>query len=232
MNLITIPCLRCRVEPVTIPESQKIVGGICEHCIETENLLLKEHNRNNHLKEKWNRICPTLYQDTEIDRLPHPMLSMKALKWPYLVEGLPGKSARWIGVNLWGYPRTGKTRTMFLILKKAHFEGRSVKVFGPSQFAQELEMRDFKTASWMRGVTAFDIVAFDDIDKCKLTRQQEDKFFALLDSRISRRLPTFFTGNTHGDDLKLQFRNGEAIIARMREHSVSIHFPQQQTLSI
>lgn len=232
MNLITIPCLRCRVEPVTIPEAQKIVGGICEHCIDAEEKIKKEHDLAKVLKERWNRICPALYRDTEVDRLPHPLLSMKALKWPCIIQGLGDKPTRWVGINLWGHPRTGKTRTMFLILKKAHFEGRSVKVFGPSQFAQELEMRDFKTASWMRGVTAFDIVAFDDIDKCKLTRQQEDKFFALLDARISRRLPTFFTGNTRGNDLKLQFRNGEAIIARMREHSVSIHFPQQQSLLI
>jgi hypothetical protein len=57
-------------------------------------------------------------------------------------------------------------------------------------------MREFKTASWIRGIVAYDIVAFDDIDKCKLTGNKEDKFFALLDAGYPR-VPTFFI-NTVG----------------------------------
>jgi len=135
-----------------------------------------------------------------------------------------------MGLNLWGYPRTGKTRTLFLVLKKAHFAGKRIKFFGPSQFSQECELRNFKSASWIRDVVACDIVAFDDIDKCLLTKVQEDRFFSVLDARVARRAPTFFTGNTSGDALKLQFNNGESIVARIREHSASIHFPQQQNL--
>lgn len=230
MNLITVNCLRCQREPVTIPEGSKLIGGVCDHCIEAESQQQKEREKAFAMADKWESICPLLYRDTEFDKLPHPDLSQKALRWPCMLPAFPTRECPWMGLNLWGYPRTGKTRTMFLVLKKAHFEGKRIKIFGPSQFAQECEMRDFKTASWLRSVTAFDIIAFDDIDKCKLTRQQEEKFFALLDSRIARRLPTFFTGNTSGDRLKVQFTNGEAIVARMREHSASIHFPQQQNL--
>lgn len=230
MNLITQSCLRCQVNPVTIPETMANTGGICDECIVAERATLEAEQAAIALKRKWESICPLLYQDTEVDRLPHLQLSQKALKWPYMLDAFPDKECPWMGLNLWGFPRTGKTRTLFLVLKRAHYVGRSIKFFGPSQFAQECEMRDFKTASWIRGIVSYDILAFDDIDKCKLTRQQEEKFFALLDARISRRVPTFFTGNTKGDDLKLQFRNGEAIVARMREHSVSIHFPQQQQL--
>lgn len=232
MDLITQPCIRCRLEPVIIPDHQTAIGGICDKCIAVEEQLKKDSARAQAIKSNWDAICPLLYQDTEVDLLPQVELSMRALKWPYMMLDYPGRDCSWMGLNLWGFPGTGKTRTMLLVLKKAHFAGRRVKFFGPSQFAQELEMRDFKTASWIRNVTAYDIVAFDDLDKCKLTRQQEEKFFALLDSRIARRVPTFFTGNTQGEVLKTYFRNGEAIIRRIREHSFSLHFPQQQQLKL
>jgi len=121
---------------------------------------------------------------------------------------------------------------MFLVLRKAFLSGKNVRQFGPAEFAQECEMRDFRSAGYMRGLSMVDILAFDDIDKCKLSKNQEDKFFALLDARVKHRKPTFFTGNTKGDELKTKFYNGEAIVARMREHSISIHFPQQQTLAL
>jgi len=232
MNLITLPCLRCGIEPVTIPEAQKIVGGICEHCIHAENKVEQERVMAEQRQRKWESICPELYQDTVFDRLPHPKISQRALRWPYMIKGAPDKAAPWMGLNLWGWQRTGKTRSLYLIVKKAYFDGKTVAVFGPSQFAQGCESRAFNTASWIRHLVSLDILGFDDIDKCKLTKPQEEKFFALLDARIARRAPTFFTGNTPGDDLKLQFRNGEAVLARMREHSVSIHFPQQQSLQI
>jgi hypothetical protein len=215
-----------------VPERQLNIGGICDACIELENVERKSHEAARAIETKWLNLCPEVYQDTEIDLLPHPDISQKALRWPCMLNDLSTLKTPWMGLNLWGFSRQGKTRTLFLILKKAHYEGKRIKFFGPSEFAQQCEMREFKTASWIRGLTAYDIIAFDDIDKCKLTRQQEEKFFAVLDARIAHRLPIFFTGNTQGDKLKLQFKNGEAIVARMREHCYSIHFPQQQQLQL
>lgn len=232
MNLIIVACKRCQINPVTIPESMSQYGGMCEECINSENHSAQVEVFRDKQADAWESICPVRYSDTVIDKLPQKEVSERALNWPNVFSSTPEKSAPWIGLNLWGFPGTGKTRTMLLVLKKAHFDGKRVRFFGPSQFAQEIEMRDFKTASWIRAVMAYDVIAFDDLDKCKLTRPQEEKFFALLDARFSARKPMFFTGNSSGADLKTMFRNGEAVVRRIRESCVSIHFPQQQQLKL
>jgi len=229
MNLTTVTCQRCKQIPVEIPDTLVHLGAVCDICIAQEEEQKTRLAFAQAQCRAWKLICPEIFQDTDIDRLPLVELSQRALKWPFHVPNEPTVEARWVGLNLWGFPGTGKTRTLFLVLKRAHFAALKVKCFGPSQFAQECEMREFKTASWIRGMLTYDILAFDDLDKCKFTRPQEEKFFGLLDARVSKRLPTFFTGNSNGDTLKTMFRNGEAILRRIRESCISIHFPQQQT---
>ena len=205
-------------------------GVICDLCIAQASRQINHLNQARAIAIRWEAICPKAYLDTQIDRLPFVQQSQKALRWPKVVSGSPEKDAPWIGLNLWGAHRAGKTRTMLMILKHRHFLGESVRFFGPSEFAQELEKRDFKSANWIKSVLSYDIVAFDDIDKCKMTKAQEDKFFALFDARIRSRKPVFFTGNASGDKLNLMFNNGPAIVGRIREFCMSIHFPVQQEL--
>lgn len=212
---INLPCLRCG-KGVDILEQTSQWGVLCEGCIAEGNRIHNQVERSRIISAHWEKICPKIYLDTEIEKLPYPKLTEKVLAWSDPHKGL----------NLWGAVRTGKTRTMYLAVKQAHFMGKRVRVFAPSEFAQSLERKDFKTASWIRQLTFdYDIVAFDDIDKCKFTRAQEDKFFALLDGRLVSGKPVFMTGNTHGGKLKLMFHHGDAIIERIREFCHSIHFP-------
>src|SRR5512138_2678786 len=142
MNLITVTCLRCQKEPVVVPERQAFMGGVCDSCIEVEQLERKSREAVAALDAKWALICPLAYRNTEFDRLPMQELSKKAMRWPCMLNDLSNLRTPWMGLNLWGFPRTGKTRTLFLVLKQAHYGGKRIKVFGPSQFAQECEMRD------------------------------------------------------------------------------------------
>ena len=201
------------------------MGAMCDKCIDASSAGSKP-SQQQILETQWAKMCPPLFMDTDTELLPCRDLSLRAMQWKY--DRMQAKP----GLNLWGYPRTGKTRTMFLILRAAHFSGLSVKIFGPSEFAQGCEQRPWQTAPWIKALAKADIVAFDDVDKCKLTRPQEDKFFALLDARSRNRRPTFFTGNSNGDRLVTLFKNGEAIIGRIRDCCQSYHFPAQKSLPL
>jgi len=229
-DTLALPCLRCGKNVVVLADMAHY-GTICEACTAAESHTLNEANRVKNLIAMWNSWCPKAYQDTQVDKLPFREQSEKAMRWPKAINGLD-LDAPWKGLNLWGAHRTGKTRTLLLVLKHQHFLGHSIKFFGPDEFAKQCEMRDFKSARWLKGLEHLDILAFDDIDKCKMTKVQEDKFFALLDARIRNRKPIFFTGNTRGGELQTMFRNGAAIVGRMREFCVSIHFPAQQELPL
>jgi len=228
MKLVPLPCLRCST-PVEVLEDAVKFGVLCEACIAKEIKEDRSKLREIGLSQAWRRCCPELYRDTALDLLPYPELSQKALRWPLISN--PGKEiVPGTGLNLWGVPRTGKTRTLYLILKKEHFNGAAVKIYGPSEFAQECELRDWSTAQWIRALGKLDILAFDDIDKCKLSKSQEDKFFAVLDARIRNRKPVMFTHNSTGEELTSYFRSGKAIVERLRQHCTSIHFPEQRNL--
>jgi len=128
------------------------------------------------------------------------------------------------GLNLWGKPDTGKTRTLYLILKREHFNGRSIIIFGPGDFNSECERRAYHRAEWVRRLQSVDLLAFDDFDKMSLTADQEKTFFGIIDRRVSNKKPCLFTHNSNGDALKYKFRLGEPLVRRMREFCKHIHF--------
>lgn len=218
--LITIPCSKCGGPVEVLPEYAQY-GAICDPCNLRDHKMSCAGRIGQLKQDHWSRICPALYQDTAIERLPYPNLSERALQWAFTDA---------LGLNLWGYPRTGKTRTMLLVLKREFDSGKSIRFLGPSQFSMECEARAYHTGSWVTELINLNILAFDDIDKCKMTKVQEEKFFAVLDGRARNKRPTFFTGNSTGEELLTHFHNGKAIVERLRHHCKSIHFPQQQTM--
>lgn len=228
MNLISATCMTCG-SPIEVIDTLARFGAVCEDCAAKDSKAKKREVRDAKIEKDWDSVCPKLYRDSVPQLLPYRELSMKALRWPDISN--PGRDiVPGSGLNLWGYPRTGKTRTMYLVLKQEHMRGARVKAFGPAEFAHECECRSYHTAQWIRWMSSYDILAFDDVDKCKLSPVQESKFFSLLDARVRNRKPTFFTGNTKGDALITMFRNGDAIVGRIRDHCVSIHFPEQKPL--
>ena len=214
--MTSVPCLFCGCPCPILEPAKNTWGALCDHCIEAQQRHTRAAATRDDRQRQWLALCPPEFRDTQLALLPRPQLTRRALAWQPSPRGL----------NLWGTPRTGKTRTLFLLLQQLHFAGRRVRFFGPSEFCAECQAREWKASVWVQQLARADIVALDDIDKCTLSRPQEEKFFQLLDNRLRLGLPTFFTGNADGDQLKTCFRrHGDALVARIRECCQPIHFP-------
>jgi DNA replication protein DnaC len=217
--MISSPCRQCgspvEFDPALAAGDQRF-GVTCAECIAKEEAEQSERARNIKLMADWHKLCPPLFQNTELEKLPCPDKTRAALAWRFY-DGQ--------GLNLWGFPNSGKTRTLFLIVNRLHFSGRRCKVFSPADFMQELEARNYHRAEWIRQLAKVDVVGFDDMDKLALTRPQEKIFFALLDKRMTTKRPCLFTHNSTAEELEYNFKTGAALVRRIRQFTRSIHFP-------
>ena len=218
MPSLQLPCKGCGT-PVDFDPEYRIgnheSGVFCWDCI--ERLAAERQARQNAMTRqiRWQAICPPRFRDTVIEKLPCPERSMQALRHDFT----SGQ-----GLNLWGVPSSGKSRTMYLIIHALFFKGEAVKVFTPMDFMAELESRAYHHGTWIKQIARYDVVAFDDLDKLALTAPQEKALFALLDSRMTHRRPCVFTHNSTAQKLELAFKTGPALTRRIREFTESIHF--------
>jgi hypothetical protein len=213
-------CLRCSCDlEFEVPQTSLATGAYCPGCVEA--LALEERGaRARAVKDnRWERVCPERYRDTVVEKLPYLDCSQRALKW---------RPDSGTGLNLWGYPDTGKTRTMLLVLHEALRRGKTVRLFEAGQFAEACESVAWSSAALSKALVAVDVLAFDDMDKLTLTRHQEMLFFGVVDRRMTRRLPTVFTHNATAAELEYRFRCGESLVRRLRQFYLSVHFPPRK----
>lgn len=217
MTTQRVECRRCKT-PVEILASlfaQCKQGVLCPACAEHIEKAEQWRKQMDRMRRRWLAICPPDFHNTVLDRLPRQEQTNKALDWCYQARGL----------NLWGVPQTGKTRTSWLILEREHVNGRRVIAFGPGEFAAAMAEHGFNASKWVLSVLfAYDLILFDDIDKLSLTVPGEKALFSLLDKRARYHRPVIYTGNANGEMLKTQFKSGEALVRRIRDFSQSIHF--------
>lgn len=214
-----MPCKRCGAAVSVIPTLANLVqehGAYCEPCLEAVTAQKDRDRRKVATVDSFARICPPCFADTDAAMLPCPAKTAAALKWEY------GKK----GLNLWGEPGTGKTRTMSLVLERQIRAGRKVVAMGPGAFREQCERLNYSRSGWLRRLRQADILFIDDFDKMNLTRGMEKDLFGVLTERMGRR-PVMVTGNTHGDRLEKQFSLGKPMVDRFRRYCVCIHFGEE-----
>ena len=218
----TAPCVRCGSPTEFDPDvALKAIGGVCcQECSVAEFKERETREENQKRIKRWDALCPERFRDTLFEKLPCHEPSERALKWPFTGGA---------GLNLWGFPDTGKTRTLFLILHREIHAGKKAIVFGPGDFSVNIEKQAYHRAEWIQALMKVDFLGFDDMDKMSLTGDHESVFFAILDKRMSNRLPCLFTHNSTANDLEYKFRNGKAMVRRIRQFTQSIHYPSRQT---
>ena len=175
--------------------------------------------------KQWPGICPPLYQDTVWEQIPNPKKD-KIMAWEYGQKGL----------IVFGPTRTGKTRSVFEMLKKQHMDGKRIIAMTHTEFVKEAKRVAFDAPSvqtrWSANVATADILFIDDFGKSRFVDLNGDALAAeeflwdVLESRWERKLPCIFTTNSDGDGLlkSLGKERGAPLLARLREFCISIGY--------
>ena len=201
----------------------------CDDCCETlwEKKVQEEltHKLPGQIEETIKATIPPLYTDTDPERLPYKA-RQDVLSW----EGKRG------GPGLWmlGDTRTGKTRTLCLLLTQLMEQGKEVMAFFHGAFADDLldvlrSSRSFK--AWKAKVTNAPILALDDLFAQKLTERAEATAFEILDHRIAWNRPTIITTQVTATEANSRFqcpKRCEAFFARVEEFFTLIPFRKEK----
>ena len=208
-------CTRCNAVIVTSENSLDIFCDKCAKQIESEKQLRSAEK----LKEAWELICPPLHKQTDIDKLPNMEASNTALAWKFNERGL----------LLHGQTGTGKSRTAWLVLKNAHFDGKKILVLNGASAIRYAAIFSTSTADaekWIDRHANVDVLFMDDAFKVKLTESYEAALFAVIDSRMENLRPIIATTNDTGETLagRMSQDRGAAMVRRLRECCDSIGF--------
>lgn len=196
----------------------------CQECCDEYDRELKlreEAERHARNEERWCKLCPPSYRNTEPDRLPQKAL-VRAMEWRWCDKGLV----------LHGKTGSGKTRIAYMLLRRLFDEGRRIRVMTAAEFRRGYgnAAMEGDSESWVAGVSRVEALLLDDLGQTKMTDSSEEALLDVLDVRCRNLLPTFYTTQYTGSDLLEQFtreQRGQAIIRRMREYTDAIYVKKE-----
>ncbi len=205
--------------------------ALCGKCQDSElarQLASQNRARRAELDRQWRELCPPLFRATNAS---HPAINQdllaKILEWHRATAG--GK-----GIGLRGPTGGCKTRTMFLLLRKLHYQGvevRWIRAIELSRASSEIFDCDDAVRNRAREVlknaVRAEVLFIDDLGKERFTDRTELELYNLIETRISFLRPILWTSNAAGNDLlELMSQNrGPAIIRRLAEFS-TVHLVQ------
>lgn len=194
-----------------------ITRKYCDECIprmEAKGSMAAAENVAQEREKAWLEICPPLYRETDAVRLPmNPAPLAKVLKWK-------GGGSR--GIALAGATGVGKTRAMFLLLHRLHWEGHHVTAVTAKRFERYVHQmfeKDNEARDMIRRAHRADILYIDDIGKEKYTERVESEFHDLIETRTANLRPILWTANNNGTGLEAMMspERGAPILRRLRE---------------
>jgi len=162
---------------------------VCDDCYRKGDKEEKEQQILEQIKINQQGSIPPIYMETDPD---HPGLNQGSLK----------EILKWTdfgsGQGLWvvGDTRTGKTRSVSLLLQNLIKRGKEVRSFYHGSFADELleVIRSEKSfRAWKSKVIHSPILFIDDLFNSKMTDRTEATLFDVFDARISWKRPTLVT---------------------------------------
>lgn len=232
---ITKPCRECGTEfayedPEASESDSMFMKAIrsfqrtlCDPCADKE-LAEKERAHEAYLNqqqiERWNAICPPMYRGTDVS---HPGLLADfrdaALGWKLQSRGL----------GFMGNSGGGKTRLMFMALRKAFNLGAACQFLTHNQFSKlvidafsgEMKGEQRKRLDFLGKVQ---VLFIDDLGKAPSTERTDAELEELIEIRGSNLLPTLWTANGHGEWLIKRFGpdRGDALVRRLAEFSTVV----------
>lgn len=221
------PCAKCN-EPcqhtyIDLGSGEKLrFRDICQTCVDKIqaeraaidlSIRLSDERELAREKEKhWKNVCPPLFRDTEIEKLPRNANRATILEWKYSPRGL----------MIFGGSGAGKTRTVFLLFRRLFDEGIGIEYTTASDFRfnAAAAIMDGTIEQWFDNIATVDVLFIDDLGQSKFTEMTEELLLRLLNHRTSNKLPTIVTTQYRADVFTAQFlrkERGDAVIRRLVE---------------
>lgn len=232
---ITTICSLCgksmeHTAPDDMPEFQQKwahkLAGCVVHKACRDNRWKNKPIARSSLDELWETKQPKRYSDTIIGKLPNKEAVAKVMAWAWNGNGL----------TLQGPTGHGKTRSLYLLLKREFFIGREIDCLTHSEFFAYIQRNWNEQQNMIQRKIKFwkscDIFALDDLGQAKHSNGQgattlpEDILWEILETRWNDRLPVFITTQVCISDLHrvLPAERANALVRRIQEFCPIIMF--------
>lgn len=184
--------------------------------------------------QTWEMLAPPFYHRTEawIQTAESKTLNKSkitiALAWVY-----GSKGAIFYGER----SGTGKTSAAYLILKREVIAGKCCAAFTHTDFSRRavqfvIADRERQGERWIRLLVTCDLLLIDDFGKSRFktadgtSKQAEELMFDVIDSRITKELPTLLTSNDNATTIraKMSGDKGGAFLRRLNEFFARVNF--------
>lgn len=216
----TLPCEKCGFPfeaVITVLCGEPFGVRVCAACWARRGENAAAHAKNDAGRAHetaWQRVCPATYRDTDPKRLPESALRLAAAWAP--------RAGR--GIGLTGETGAGKTRALFLALRRAHDSGLSVEAVSHNRFsrlAQDAFMGEKQddARQKLRDYHRAAVLLLDDLGKAPRTERADAEIEELVEHRTSAGLPVLWTANASGEWLIKRFGEdrGPALVRRLAE---------------
>lgn len=188
--------------------------AVCDEKLVAQQKAEKEQAARDAREEKWLAVCPPLYRDTDVN---HPELSREAVA---CVRDWDMKT----GIGLVGESGRGKTRLLFLALRRAFDAGKFVRVVSHNRFSK-LVMDAFSGEKRTEAAQALDAfrktgyLMIDDLGKAPSTERADAEMEELVEHRVCNGLPILWSANAGGAWLEARFGpdRGPALVRRLAQ---------------
>lgn len=172
-------------------------------------------------KSAWERLCPILYQLTNIVRLENELRQRgydgqwprEVLGWQYGPQGLVVS----------GPTGVGKSRVIWMLLRRLlDQEGRIAVALNAVRFRTALQRagREGMSEEFVRRLIRADVVFWDDLGQMHLTGAASEMLLHLIEERTCAGMPILATTQYSGEGMDAQFERkemGRAIRRRLNE---------------
>jgi len=230
------PCVTCGKTWEDTPEEPTIQAlkdrysrGRCPSCWDAEcdsEEQMEREAAEARYQEAWKTVCPPLYLDTDPN---DPRLSQKARQ---SLEAWNYAKGNGLGLGIFGSTGKGKTRLVFWRLQQIYLAQRIMPKAISSVALERAIHRSFhdddavqrEAEQTLAECYQRSILFIDDVGKEKFTERVSSHFYALIEHRTAHLLPTLWTTNMTGHELKARLGGdkGEPTLRRLKEFSTIV----------
>lgn len=204
-------------EGVEVFASAMRACAVCDAEIQTQKASDEEKEKQAKRIGVWADICPPIYQESDLDRL-HPDLVRSVMGWN--CEN---------GLGFIGTTGAGKTRTLFVALRRAFDSERSCEATTHNAFSKlaQSAFASKEREPYLARLTRLQeckVLLIDDIGKPPPTERADAELEELIEVRTSHRRPILWSAN--GTSAWLEKRlgpdRGPSLVRRLSEFSTVV----------